>query len=138
MLKLDKSKPYAVISPSWSGKKNEFDRPAYFQQDRAFFDKDGFQIVAGQPREPEPIAAPRESDLAPSGASRPPSDYQAITSPFMLLQRHVELPLPALRERAQVVLRSLNKPCPQSRKQIVEALLEVLGARGSCFPVPTE
>jgi hypothetical protein len=50
----------------------------------------------------------------------------------------VELPLPALRERAQVIFCSLNKPCPQSRKQIVEGLLELLGARGSCFPLPTE
>jgi hypothetical protein len=136
MLKLDKSKPFATITPAYWGKKDNFDRPAYYQQERAFFDKDGLQILAGQPRETEPPPAPTE--IAPNGSAKPPSDYQAITSPFELLKRHVELPLPALRERAQVVFRSLNKPCPESRKLIVEALLEVLGARGSCFPVPTE
>jgi hypothetical protein len=136
MLKLDKSKPYAIISPSWSGRKNEFDRPAYYSQDKSYFDKDGFQIVGGQPREAE--RPPALAEIAPNGRLRPPSDYQAITSPFELLKRHVELPLPALRERAQVIFRSLNKPCPESRKQIVEGLLELLGARGSCFPLPTE
>jgi hypothetical protein len=138
LLKLDKSKPYAVISPCYWGKKNEFDRPAYYFQDKKYFDKDDIEIVAGQKREAEPPAAPEKADIAPNGSTKPPSDYLAVTSPLQLLQREKELPLRHLQERARAILGKLNKPCPESRKLIVEALLEVLGAKGSCFPVPRE
>jgi hypothetical protein len=138
MLKLDRSKPFATITPAYWGKRDQFDRPAYYQQERAYFDKDGLQIVAGQPREPETPAAPEKADIAPNGNARPPSDYQAITSPLQLLQREKELPFRHLQERARTIFGSLSKPYPiENRAQILKGLLEVLGARG-LVPVQEE
>jgi hypothetical protein len=138
MLKLDKTKPYGVISPGWFGPKDEFDRPAYFKQGRNLFDKDGLQIIAGQRREPEPPAALEKADVAPNGALLPPSDVQAITSPLELLQRHREIPLRHLQERARSIFGRLHKPYPtETRAEVLEGLLEVLGARG-LMPVQKE
>ena len=138
MLKLDKSKPFATITPAYWGKKDNFDRPAYYQQERAYFDKDGLEIIAGQPLEREPVPALEKADLAPNGSTRPTSDYQAITSPLQLLQREKELPLRHLQERARTIFGSLSKPYPiENRAQILKGLLEVLGARG-LVPVQEE
>jgi hypothetical protein len=140
LMKLDKSKPFAKISPAYWGKRDEFDRPAYYAQGKPpqYFDKDGFAIIAGQPREAAPPAALEKADIAPNGSVRPPSDYQAITSPLQLFQREKELPLRHLQERARTIFGSLNKPYPiENRAQILEGLLEVLGARG-LVPVQKE
>jgi hypothetical protein len=114
MLTLDRKRPYGTINPPWSGNAGEFDRAAHFSQDGKWFDGQGLEIIVGKPleRKPPTPVSPRKTD--------------AINSPFELLQRHKELPLKKLRERAEVILASLVQPCPKSREAILEALLGAL------------
>jgi hypothetical protein len=126
MRELDRKRPYGTILPAWSGNGGEFDRAAHFSQDGRYFDGQGIEIVVGQPlkRKPPAPVAPRKADVAPDGSTVAPSDADAIMSPLELIERHTSLPLRKLRERAEVILASLDLPCPKTREAILEALLE--------------
>jgi hypothetical protein len=49
VLTLDRSRPFAVVSPAWSGDKGEFDRPAPYEQEGRLFGSYGVEIVPGRP-----------------------------------------------------------------------------------------
>jgi hypothetical protein len=126
MRELDRKRPYGSILPAWSGPGGQFDRNAHFSQDGRYYDGQGLEIVVGQPlkRKPPAPVSPRKGDRAPDGNLSAPSDADAIRSPLELIERHAQLPLRKLRERAEVILASLDLPCPKSREAILEALLE--------------
>jgi hypothetical protein len=128
MRELDRKRPYGTILPAWSGNGGEFDRAAHFCQDGRYYDGQGLEIIVGQPLErkaPAPVS-PRKADRAPDGSIVAPSDADMINSPLDLIERHSSLPLKKLRERAEVILASVDVPCPKSREAILGALLEVL------------
>jgi hypothetical protein len=128
MLILDKKKAYGTISPPCIPPGHQFDRPAHYQQDERFFDGEGIEIIPGEPKPkkpPKPVS-PRKADVAPNGSATAPTDADSIMSPFELLQRHNQLPLNKLRQRAEVILGSLNLPCPERRADILEALLNAI------------
>src|SRR5262245_44576640 len=125
MLMLDRKRPFGTILPAWSGPGGQFDRAAHYQQDGRYFDGQGIEIVVGRPleRKPPTPVSPSKADRAPDGSTVAPSDADAIRSPIELIERHAQLPLRKLRERAQAILASLDLPCPKSREAILEALL---------------
>jgi hypothetical protein len=112
MQMLDRKRPYGTVNPPWSGNADEFDRAAHFSQDGKWFDGQGLEIVPGKPleRKPPTPVSPRKADLAPNGAATATADAAAIRSPLELIERHKELPLRALRERAETILATVGEP----------------------------
>jgi hypothetical protein len=128
MQMLDRKRAFGTILPPWSGDGGQFDRAAHFSQDGKWFDGQGLEIIPGRPleRKPPTPVSPRKVDRAPDGSTVAPSDADAIMSPLELIERHTSLPLKKLRERAEVVLASLDLPCPKSREAILDALLDAV------------
>lgn len=116
MLMLNKSQPYGKIAPAWQP--DEFDRPAYYEQNGKMFDAHGRLIEAGKPLQvSQPAPADAEND---EPGDEPPVDVAA------LLEGADTMPWPQFRKRAREVL---GDTCPGDKAGMKAALATALEKR---------
>lgn len=136
MRKLDRARAFGKITPPYEA--DDFDRPAFYEQDGAFFDQHDREIVPGQPLQqivphaPGPVT--KESDPEPRhpldhdgdghpGGSLPAGPVDPAMSPAELLASADTLPWPQFRKQAKAIF---GPECPANKDAIKVALEQAI------------
>ncbi len=106
MQKLDRSRTFGAISPPYQ--EENFDRPAYYEQDSRFYDAHDRLIEPGKPVEAQ--------DDTQGAAER---DAAEGLSPAELVHQADVIPWGAFRKRAKEIL---GDTCPASKSEMLTAL----------------
>ena len=131
MLKLDRSKPFGLISPPWHGDEGGplLDRPAHYDQAGHLFDAHGREIVPGQPLVEESRRVVPASEVLPPLAPPPTNGETAATeasmTPAQVLAQADSLSFAILRKEAK---RILGPTCPGNKIGIKAALEAAIAA----------
>lgn len=112
MQKLDRSRDFGTITPVWQP--DDFDRPAYYEQDGKFYDAHDIQIEPGKPL---PATAPQVSKAAETVSA------DTEITPYQLLKDADVMPWAAFRKHAR---RILGDTCPASKSDMLIALQEAV------------
>jgi len=112
MRKLDRSRHFGKISPPYH--REDFDRPAFYEQDGIFFDQHDREIIPGQPLQQ---IVPHEPGQVTKDEDEKPAEQQM--TPGELLRRADTRPWAHFRKEAR---RILGPSCPASKEEIKVAL----------------
>lgn len=140
MRKLDRAFAFGKITPPYQG--DDFDRPAFYEQDGVFFDQHDREIVPGQPlpqivpHAPRPLTKQDEPERHPldhdgdgrPGGSLPAGPVDPAMSPAELLASADTLPWPQFRKQAKAIF---GPDCPANKDAIKIALEEAIAGYGA-------
>ena len=115
--KLDRSRPFGTVTPPWQD--DDFDRPAFFEQDGRFFDQFGIEIIRGVPLSKMKLEKQETKDDHTQKAEKPPMN------PVQLLRQADTMPWSRFKKEAK---RILGDACPASKAEIKIALEQAIAA----------